>query len=526
MSYRMTTTYNEQNEIRDHPNETNASSCWTEEEIQLLRQYRDLPLAEQAELLGRSEKAIAVKRSRTGIAPVKPALRGRRRWTKSEEDYLTDHFDHQTDEELADNLNRSVEAVQNRRRKLGLYMRNTTPWSQQEINSLKQQYQDSTNAELGEQLGRKSFAVKTMKQKLGLTQNQKQWTDDDDTFLATHLHLTDQELGEALHTTASSVENRRQRLNLSKVRRWTKEERQFILDHIEDMTDRQMAAQLQRSKRAVQHYRSRLGVLRAEQESHEVNKDFFKSWSSEMAYILGFIYGDGNILASTKSYRLTFNITDKSLLEKINHTMDSTYPISERTKRKKKHHKIKYRVEINSKTLISDLLKLGVAPNKTLIMQFPEVPDKYFYDFVRGYLDADGHVNHREGLYILFVSASKDFIYSLSDELEKRQIATSIYFQNNDTNGIYQLYIKKRGREKFVTSLYQNSTIHLQRKKDVFDNYYQHVVMINCIDCDKKMRRQSSTHKRCTDCRHQNKLAYERKRYYRNKYGTTEKISD
>ena len=30
------------------------------------------------------------------------------------------------------------------------------------------------------------------------------------------------------------------------------------------------------------------------------NKDFFKTWSSDMAYILGFMYADGNIIKTKR----------------------------------------------------------------------------------------------------------------------------------------------------------------------------------------------------------------------------------
>ena len=49
-----------------------------------------------------------------------------------------------------------------------------------------------------------------------------------------------------------------------------------------------------------------------------VQHDFFKKWSSEMAYVLGFFAADGNLTIGKRgNYYLEFNSTDKDIIEKI-----------------------------------------------------------------------------------------------------------------------------------------------------------------------------------------------------------------
>jgi DNA-binding transcriptional regulator WhiA len=50
----------------------------------------------------------------------------------------------------------------------------------------------------------------------------------------------------------------------------------------------------------------------------EINRNFFKKWTPEMAYILGFFTADGSMFKNKRgSYFVEFEITDKELLEKI-----------------------------------------------------------------------------------------------------------------------------------------------------------------------------------------------------------------
>jgi hypothetical protein len=45
---------------------------------------------------------------------------------------------------------------------------------------------------------------------------------------------------------------------------------------------------------------------------------------------------------------------------------------------------------IYNKSLYDKLLEIGLTPNKSLTLQWPEVPREYYRDFVRGFFDGDG----------------------------------------------------------------------------------------------------------------------------------------
>ncbi|PIV01152.1 hypothetical protein COS54_01535 [Candidatus Shapirobacteria bacterium CG03_land_8_20_14_0_80_39_12] len=136
--------------------------------------------------------------------------------------------------------------------------------------------------------------------------------------------------------------------------------------------------------------------------SYRVNIDFFKKWSSQMAYILGFTFADGNIYKTTLSWDLK---EDRELLVRINKAMDSNYPISKR--------KASFRLRLSNPVIIDDLRRLGIFPNKSKNMNFPIIPQEYFSHFARGFFDGDGWIyirKSRNEISAGFSSGSKKYL--------------------------------------------------------------------------------------------------------------------
>ena len=212
-----------------------------------------------------------------------------------------------------------------------------------------------------------------------------------------------------------------------------------------------------------------------------VNKDFFKKWTSEMAYILGFFAADGYITVNRRGGQFwCIQITDKDLLEKIKKTVQSNHKIGMR-KRKPNESGI-YRLQIGSIEMCDDLRKLGFVERKTKNLSVREVPSRYFSDFVRGYFDGDGNVwsgvtkKHRKipslTLLTAFTSCSRNFLVFLLEGLRGNGIeGGSIY----DAKGNYsRLQLGTRDSLKLYDFMYNQSTssdLQLFRKKVVFEKF-------------------------------------------------------
>jgi len=174
------------------------------------------------------------------------------------------------------------------------------------------------------------------------------------------------------------------------------------------------------------------------------NEDFFKTWSPKMAYVLGFFAADGNMMKSKRgNHYISFYSCDRDIIESIKVLMDCEHKIYSKPLRYK-HHKPCYQIQIGSKEIFNDLVKLGFTPNKSLTIKFPNIPEAYLRDFIRGYFDGDGHAS--TGFYIRkdrsskipkhilftgFTSGSRSFLKSLHDILKRDKIVNggTLYFQ-------------------------------------------------------------------------------------------------
>lgn len=208
------------------------------------------------------------------------------------------------------------------------------------------------------------------------------------------------------------------------------------------------------------------------------NKDFFKKWSPNMAYILGFLYADGNIIKTKRgTHFVALQIKDKEILYKIRKVLDSNHKIGI----KKKSKSITYRLQIGSKELFDDLSLVGLSPNKTKRIRLPKMPELFFGDFMRGYFDGDGGVwmglNHIKSkspsmtLQVNFTSGSVEFLKDILNRLKQSGIVGG---------SLYKVKSSKYGRLLFgavdALKLYKimynkPHKLFLKRKMLVFEKY-------------------------------------------------------
>lgn len=162
----------------------------------------------------------------------------------------------------------------------------------------------------------------------------------------------------------------------------------------------------------------------------KINENFFKIWTPEMAYVLGFMYADGALLNtnnSSRTYYLQFSNNCLDLLSDIRKALQSDHKIYVKAphvmkyRSKKYMCKMGYVLRIGNKLMYQDLINLGMQHRKSNIMTMPNVPRKYFLFFVRGYFDGDGCVSWHlskgrkyPSLRVLFSSGSRVFLSKLS----------------------------------------------------------------------------------------------------------------
>ena len=112
------------------------------------------------------------------------------------------------------------------------------------------------------------------------------------------------------------------------------------------------------------------------QQFFDINENFFRSWSPEMAYVLGLIITDGCVSGAGQ---VSLSMNDQELLEKVKKVMGSEHNITP-----SKHQAGLYCFHFAREKLIEDLHKFGVFPRKSLTVNFPDVPQEFLTDFIRG----------------------------------------------------------------------------------------------------------------------------------------------
>lgn len=236
----------------------------------------------------------------------------------------------------------------------------------------------------------------------------------------------------------------------------------YIKTNFEKMSQREMARRLQIGKTSVNRWSKEMGLYA---RKNTVNDGFFNMWTFDMAYILGYIFADGNVAwKPEKSYRaltITAAAKDVNHLEKIRIILESTKNLlySDSTN--------SYRLIVNSKKLCEDLMKLGVIPRKSLVVEFPDIPKEYVCHFIRGVIDGDGCIRYNDRkrspyFEISIASGSYKFLEKMV-EIIKQNIGVSSKITNVKNNTFIIRYSCKRGL-KLAEWIYYNQNLCLERK--------------------------------------------------------------
>ena len=208
------------------------------------------------------------------------------------------------------------------------------------------------------------------------------------------------------------------------------------------------------------------------------NRKLFKVWTPKMAYVLGLLYTDGSIGytqgKNTLYKSFSFSQTDISFFNQVCKLLSfsgTTYT------NKETNCNI---VSISNIEMVEDLEKLGLYPNKSLTLKFPDIPIKFLSHFIRGIFDGDGSRIKGKGKIskITITSGSKSFIYPLSEVLLNNDIYNKVYSYKYHTLTI----ARKSEIDKFYKFIYKNKKgMYFKKKYNKFKMYYQKTSVRNVL---------------------------------------------
>ena len=215
---------------------------------------------------------------------------------------------------------------------------------------------------------------------------------------------------------------------------------------------------------------------------YDLNENYFENIDTEQkAYFLGFIFADGNIQlrqVNTNKYRLRIGLRNKyseiALLNTFKNEL--MYEGDIRIETKKNGYEVCI-LDINSKKLITDLIKHGVNGNKTRIIKFPTtVPRCLIRHFIRGFFDGDGCIRERKsrpnGFQINITCANYYFLRNLLNIFKiDLNIDSNISTSNKTGIMMYSATKDKNAASVILDYMYYNSNIHLNRKYMLYKKF-------------------------------------------------------
>ena len=191
--------------------------------------------------------------------------------------------------------------------------------------------------------------------------------------------------------------------------------------------------------------------------------DFFSKWTKPMAWVLGWLYADGYLI---KNGSFHIELKDEEIVKKIKELIKTDNNILKRKIRRG----YSYRLSIQNKKMFNDLTNLGLTPKKSLTIKFPQIPNGFLQEFVRGYFEGDGCFLYRKNYYnskyagnllTSFTCGSRGFLEVLRHELLKLRFKPQKVFKRINVSA-FELRIS--GLD-FPIWLYDNcAELYLKRK--------------------------------------------------------------
>lgn len=235
-------------------------------------------------------------------------------------------------------------------------------------------------------------------------------------------------------------------------------------------------------------------IILSKEQKYEMRSKSISSYSYDIStffsydeisyYILGAFITDGHINYNKKTYSYSAVLTSKDFdwLNSINQYICPDKPII-----KNKQFNA-YLLHISNKKITEWFINNGCNPCKSLSIKFPDVPEKYLKDFIRGCFDGDGCLciyntkkDKKIKYYSYISSASEEFILTFKEKLKLLGIESTINkckLCNGNINGriihaknnLFRLHLNQYNSYKLAKIVYYNNCLSLSRKQCKAEN--------------------------------------------------------
>ena len=193
-------------------------------------------------------------------------------------------------------------------------------------------------------------------------------------------------------------------------------------------------------------------------------------------YVLGYVMADGCLATSAKGYDyITITTVDEDIANKISSMYGGKvtgYKVKNKTWKKR------YTFSLWNRNLVNWMKDKGIVKRKTGKELFPITSDENTKYFIKGFFDGDGMVTiFKNWLLSGFACANKEFLLSI------RRRLSDLAFISIDSGALikeksncYKLRYSVKDTIKLCRFLFNNSDIHMDRKKDKYIEYIKNFV--------------------------------------------------
>lgn len=196
--------------------------------------------------------------------------------------------------------------------------------------------------------------------------------------------------------------------------------------------------------------------------------------TEELAYWLGFLLADGNLIRDTsggihRSWRITIELKreDEEHLQKFLDYLKSDYPIYHRKNRNRQPY-----IAVRSEELGELLLDFGITPNKTLVACVdPRLSDNRH--FWRGVVDGDGSIGKKKNrtsmISFMNLCGTRDVCIAFRNFVNRRcgALSNASVRKHGQSDHLFTIETNGSKAEAIIGLLYDFSNIGLSRKLEL-----------------------------------------------------------
>lgn len=220
---------------------------------------------------------------------------------------------------------------------------------------------------------------------------------------------------------------------------------------------------------------------KAKLNNPNMKEHFFQKINNEAsAYFLGLLISDGNVFKDSTgrqaSISITLDLKDEYMLKKFKEVLQTNTSIV-------------YdgrgcgQIAVRSNIMAEDLAKYGVVPRKSYSTYLPQISKEMMPHLIRGIFDGDGSIiakpnpnndGHNRFLHSISFCGTHQLMEDISNYILKNLGIKATVYDYKDRN-LSELKIQSiHNIAKFGYWIYINSTIFLNRKKDIFNDFLKH----------------------------------------------------